>query len=544
MFKKISAAAVIITAALSAPGMAECAETVLTVTGAEGVKSYTLADLEALPQVRFTTSTIWTAEAAVFEGVPLRALLDETGIDEGAVLATAINDYSIEIPVSEVTDSYPIVAYRMDGKEMSRAGQGAAVGHLSVRHRTGPEHRGELLAQHLAARQAQRDAMTILGRGRRLIAKLLPALFALAVAVLFVVAWNHHRDIRTQIDRLAIANSDSTQWFLAQLEVEAMAAERAILTLRDNGNLDAQLADIRKRFDIFYSRAQTLRNGRTFTALRQQPEVMGALERLQVRLDEAVPLIDGSPAQLLASQEDLSRQMEAAMPLVRQISLAGVRQFARQSDEQRQAVVRTLFQLSLLLVPLILVLVATTVVLFVMFRAAGVQTARIAAAGERMRSLFDASTDAILFARPDGRVRGYNKAAERIFGYEPEEVINADLVELLTPLAQRDSVRALLAEVQAGRPRGDASEPAVVMTTAKHKSGRIVPVEMSWSIASDSQGRLLVAYVRDVSQRAQEEAELIEARDRAVAGENAKARLIAVMSHEMRNAPERLAGHA
>lgn len=124
MFKKISAAAVIITAAFSAPGMAERAETVLNVTGAEGVKSYTLADLEALPQVRFTTSTIWTAEAAVFEGVPLRVLLDETGIDEGAVMATAINDYSIEIPVSEVTDSYPIVAYRMDGKEMSRRDKG------------------------------------------------------------------------------------------------------------------------------------------------------------------------------------------------------------------------------------------------------------------------------------------------------------------------------------------------------------------------------------------------------------------------------------
>ncbi|WP_169308858.1 hybrid sensor histidine kinase/response regulator [Paracoccus gahaiensis] len=362
----------------------------------------------------------------------------------------------------------------------------------------------------------------------------MPALFALAVAVLSVVVWNHHRDIHLQIDRLAIANSDSTQWFLAQLEVEAMAAERAVLAFRDSETTDTQLADIRKRFDILYSRVHTLRTGRTFAALRNQSSVHDALEDLQARLDAVVPVIDGSSAHLSAARDALSHELEAALPLVRQISLAGVRQFAKQSDEQRQAVVRTLFQLSLLLVPLIFILIATTAVLFVMFRAAGVQTAQISAAGEQMRSLFDASTDAILFARPDGRVRGYNKAAERLFGYEPEEAIDADLVELLMPFPQREAVRALLAEVQLGRPRGDASASAAVTATAQHKSGRIIPVEMSWSIASDSQGRLLVAYVRDVSQRAQEEAELIEARDRAVSGETAKSRLIAVMSHEMR----------
>lgn len=367
-----------------------------------------------------------------------------------------------------------------------------------------------------------------------LIAHLLPALVALTVSVLAVVAWSHHADIRRQIEELGIANSDSTQWSLAQTEVEAMALQRAILLLQADPADADQADELRKRFDILYSRLQTLRTGRTFEGLRARTGIVPALDELQAALEDAIPVIDGDDPLLVASLDRLAAQAEAALPLVRQISLAGVRQFSSESDLRRQDVVKTLFQLSLMVVPLFLVLAGTTLVLFVMVNAARVQTSRIAATGERMRSLFDASTDAILFARPDGRVRGYNKAAERIYGYEPDEVINGDLIELLTPPTQRDAVRALLAEVQMGRTGGEGSGPAVMQATAQHKSGRVIPVEMSWSVAHDDRGPLLVAYVRDVSRRAQEEAELIEARDRAVAGERAKARLIAVMSHEMR----------
>lgn len=376
--------------------------------------------------------------------------------------------------------------------------------------------------------------MTRAAAMKGLIAHLLPVLVALTVSVLAVVAWSHNADIRRQIEELGIANSDSTQWSLAQTEVEAMALQRAILLLQDDPADADQADELRKRFDILYSRLQTLRTGRTFEGLRSRTGIVPALDELQAALDGAIPVIDGDDALLFASLDRLAAQAEAALPLVRQISLAGVRQFSSESDLRRQDVVKTLFQLSLMVVPLFLVLVGTTLVLFVMVNAARVQTSRIAATGERMRSLFDASTDAILFARPDGRVRGYNKAAERIYGYEPDEVINGDLIELLTPPTQRDAVRALLAEVQMGRTGGEGSGPAVMQATAQHKSGRVIPVEMSWSVAHDDRGPLLVAYVRDVSRRAQEEAELIEARDRAVAGERAKARLIAVMSHEMR----------
>jgi len=99
------------------PALAEVP--LLTVTGPAGSRTYDQTALEALGPQSFTTSTIWTVGEAEFTGVPLRTLLDDAGISDGAVLATAINDYTIEIPVADITEQYPIVAYLVDGKPMS-----------------------------------------------------------------------------------------------------------------------------------------------------------------------------------------------------------------------------------------------------------------------------------------------------------------------------------------------------------------------------------------------------------------------------------------
>lgn len=108
---------------LALPVAAGAAE-LLTVTGPTGVQTYDLPALEAFELVTFETSTIWTSGVASFEGVPLKALLDAASIEEGSVQATAINDYAIDIPVAEITDSYPIVAYRMNDEVMSTRDKG------------------------------------------------------------------------------------------------------------------------------------------------------------------------------------------------------------------------------------------------------------------------------------------------------------------------------------------------------------------------------------------------------------------------------------
>ena len=54
-----------------------------------------------------------------FQGVSLHLITDLLGVEDGTLLATALNDYSVEIPVSDAVAGGPIIAYARDGVEMS-----------------------------------------------------------------------------------------------------------------------------------------------------------------------------------------------------------------------------------------------------------------------------------------------------------------------------------------------------------------------------------------------------------------------------------------
>ncbi len=100
-------------------------EVVLTVTGDIGVTNqgnsavFDAAMLQALGEVSFDTTTPWTEGTQTFTGLPLHALMEALGVGEGTLVAKAVNDYSIEIPVTDAVEGGPIVAYLHNGKTMS-----------------------------------------------------------------------------------------------------------------------------------------------------------------------------------------------------------------------------------------------------------------------------------------------------------------------------------------------------------------------------------------------------------------------------------------
>lgn len=104
---------------------AQQGEVILTVSGnttKDGPEinvSYDLAMLQALPKTSFTTSTMWTQGAQSFDGVLLKDLLDLHGITSGTIVATAINDYAVDIPIEDAVIGGPIIAYALNGTPMS-----------------------------------------------------------------------------------------------------------------------------------------------------------------------------------------------------------------------------------------------------------------------------------------------------------------------------------------------------------------------------------------------------------------------------------------
>lgn len=103
---------------------------VLTITGNLGVTNsggsaiFDVDMLRSLGETEIVTDTNWTSGVHTFTGARLMDILTRVDAQGGTINATAINDYSVEIPVSDATETSPIVAYALDGKPMPRREKG------------------------------------------------------------------------------------------------------------------------------------------------------------------------------------------------------------------------------------------------------------------------------------------------------------------------------------------------------------------------------------------------------------------------------------
>lgn len=119
------------------------AETLLTVTHQEEVIEYDLAALEALGAVTIETETIWTDGSQTFTGVPLANLVEQLGLEDGVILASAINDYTVEIPVTDAVEDGPIIAYLNNSEPMSVRDKGPLW--IVYPYDSNPEYQAELI---------------------------------------------------------------------------------------------------------------------------------------------------------------------------------------------------------------------------------------------------------------------------------------------------------------------------------------------------------------------------------------------------------------
>lgn len=339
------------------------------------------------------------------------------------------------------------------------------------------------------------------------------------------------QDVLREIDALATANSDSTQWSLAQADVELLSLKWAIAAAGTGG--DDALGDVRTRFDILYSRIRTISTSPLYSGLRADPVVTASLDRINRYLSDSIPLIDGSDAALRAGLTGLAERTEAVRADVRRVTLQGVAVLARQADMQRSGIAETLTLVSVLTLVLFLTLLILLGILIVFVRREQQRAREHGLVRARLASIIGTSLDAVLVVDPQGRIVEFNGAAEEIFGYARDEALGAAMEDLIIPdhlkQAHRDGMQRYL-ETGVRHVIGKGR----IQMEARCKDGSHFPVELSVSSADSEHGELFVSFARDISRRVAAERELIKARDEAVAGERAKADLIAVMSHEMR----------
>lgn len=92
----------------------------------DGSLSLSLADLDAMPQTRFTTRTPWHSGAVEFSGVSLADFLTAMGASgpKRKLQLIALNDYVADAETSELIAGDALLATRLDGVPMSTRDKG------------------------------------------------------------------------------------------------------------------------------------------------------------------------------------------------------------------------------------------------------------------------------------------------------------------------------------------------------------------------------------------------------------------------------------
>lgn len=82
------------------------------------------AALRALPQQTVTTHTPWHDGVVTFSGPRLWDLLEPLKPAGKTLHLTALNDYSVDIPLSDLQRYQPVLAWQLNGKALSVRNKG------------------------------------------------------------------------------------------------------------------------------------------------------------------------------------------------------------------------------------------------------------------------------------------------------------------------------------------------------------------------------------------------------------------------------------
>jgi two-component system CheB/CheR fusion protein len=151
---------------------------------------------------------------------------------------------------------------------------------------------------------------------------------------------------------------------------------------------------------------------------------------------------------------------------------------------------------------------------------------------ERMRSIVDHVVDGIISIVETGTIITFNRAAERIFGYEAHEVIGKN-VKMLMPGPDQDVHDVAIANyARTGQAKIIGLGREVM---GRRKDGTVFPMELAISEFRQGEERHFTGIVRDITERKHLEHELRQRLFESAEADQQKNEFLAMLGHELRN---------
>jgi PAS domain S-box-containing protein len=159
---------------------------------------------------------------------------------------------------------------------------------------------------------------------------------------------------------------------------------------------------------------------------------------------------------------------------------------------------------------------------------------------EELGAILDTTAEGIVMFDAEGNLNSCNRSAEALFGYDGDELVQRNLTELFAPESQR-VVRDYLESVKRAGVASLLDHGRDVL--GRERGGGLIPLSMTMG-RTRPEGPNFFAVFRDLSQAQKSESELQQARRLNDRSANAKADLLARISHEVRTPLNAIIGFA
>lgn len=133
------------------------------------------------------------------------------------------------------------------------------------------------------------------------------------------------------------------------------------------------------------------------------------------------------------------------------------------------------------------------------------RTARLQSSEARARAFMNTAMDAVVVIDAEGRILEFNRAAERMFGYQATEVQGQGLWMLMPEGmgAEHQNHLGATRELEATRAMGKGRE-----VQGRRRDGSRFPIEVTVGSAAQGEGALHVGIIRDITERKEAEWQL------------------------------------